>query len=105
LIAYADRLGGSIARLTELLRGPLRGAVGRVHLLPFYRPYDGADAGFDPKDHTEVDARLGTWNDIHTLAETHTIMADVIVNTCPLTRRSSATSSPTATLRRTTGCS
>lgn len=80
LIAYADRLGGSIARLTELLRGPLRGAFGGVHLLPFYRPYDGADAGFDPEDHTEVDPRLGAWNDIHALADTHTVMADVIVN-------------------------
>ena len=80
LIAYADRLGGSIARLAELLRGPLRGAFGGVHLLPFYHPYDGADAGFDPQDHTEVDARLGTWNDIHALADSHTIMADVIVN-------------------------
>ena len=25
----------------------------------FYRPYDGADAHFDPEDHTEVDGRLG----------------------------------------------
>src|SRR6185369_5104357 len=80
LIAYADRLGGSIARLTELLRGPLRGAFGGVHLLPFSRPYDGAAAGFDPEEHTYIDARLGASNDSHALADTHTVISDVIVN-------------------------
>ena len=80
LIAYADRLGGSIRELTRLLRGPLRGVFGGVHLLLFYRPFDGADAGFDPEDHAEVDRRLGTWADVRDLAGTHTVMADVIVN-------------------------
>jgi sucrose phosphorylase len=80
LIAYADRLGGSIRDLTRLLRGPLRGVFGGVHLLPFYRPFDGADAGFDPEDHTEVDRRLGTWADVRDLAGTHTVTADLIVN-------------------------
>ena len=39
-----------------------------MHVLPFYVPFDGADAGFDPQDHTEVDARLGSWDDIAALA-------------------------------------
>lgn len=80
LIAYADRFGGSLHGLIELLHGPLRDTFGGVHILPFYRPYDGADAGFDPEDHTEVDARLGAWADIRDLAQSHTVMADVIVN-------------------------
>ena len=46
LIAYADRLGGSIAGLDRLLAGPLAGLIGGVHVLPCYLPYDGADAGF-----------------------------------------------------------
>ena len=53
---------------------------GGVHLLPFFNPIDGKDAGFDPIDHTEVDRRLGTWSDIATIGTTHYIMADLIVN-------------------------
>ena len=80
LIAYADRLGGTIPTLTDLLRGPLAGLFGGVHLLPFFTPFDGADAGFDPTDHTAVDPRLGTWDDVAELARTVDLMADVIVN-------------------------
>ncbi len=60
LIAYADRLGGDMKGLKQVLEGPLRGVFRGVHILPFFTPYDGADAGFDPVDHTEVDPRLGT---------------------------------------------
>jgi len=80
LIAYADRFGGDLAGLHRLLSGPLRGLFGGVHVLPFYRPYDGADAGFDPEDHTEVDARLGSWPDITALSTDYRVMTDVIVN-------------------------
>ena len=52
LITYADRLGGDLAGVHRLLQGPLAGLFGGVHILPFYRPFDGADAGFDPEDHT-----------------------------------------------------
>ncbi len=80
LIAYADRLGGTIPALAELVRQRFDGAFGGVHILPFYTPYDGADAGFDPVDHTAVDPRLGTWHDVADLASTHEVMADLIVN-------------------------
>jgi sucrose phosphorylase len=80
LIAYADRLGGTFAGLTELVRGPLAGLFGGIHVLPFFDPIDGADAGFDPNDHREVDPRLGTWEDVGRLGETLPIMADLIVN-------------------------
>jgi len=80
LIAYADRFGGDLAGLHRLLSGPLRGLFGGVHVLPFYRPYDGADAGFDPEDHTEVDERLGSWDDVAALSADYRVMADVIVN-------------------------
>ncbi|MEV4603909.1 sucrose phosphorylase [Amycolatopsis sp. NPDC049253] len=80
LIAYADRLGGTLPGLRALLDGPLAGTFGGVHILPFFRPFDGADAGFDPEDHTEIDARLGTWDDLRELSRGHAVMADVIVN-------------------------
>jgi sucrose phosphorylase len=80
LICYADRLGGTLHGLRELLAGPLSGLFGGVHVLPFFHPIDGADAGFDPIDHTEVDPRLGSWQDVRDLAADVEVMADVIVN-------------------------
>jgi sucrose phosphorylase len=80
LITYADRLGGSLPGLRQLLDGPLAGLFGGVHVLPFFSPYDGADAGFDPQDHTVVDPRLGTWDDLRGIGETLETVVDVIVN-------------------------
>ena len=81
LITYVDRLsGGGLGDLKRLLEGPLAGVFGGVHLLPFFDPIDGADAGFDPIDHTSVDARLGTWDDVRELSGVVNVMADVIVN-------------------------
>ena len=79
LITYVDRFGGqTLTELQELLAGPLQGAFGGVHLLPFFYKIDGADAGFDPIDHTRVDDRLGDWNDIQKLSHHIAVMADVI---------------------------
>ena len=82
LIAYVDRLsGGGFRELHSLLHdGPLAGLFGGVHLLPFFWPIDGADAGFDPIDHTHVDPQLGSWDDVRALAERTELMADLIVN-------------------------
>jgi sucrose phosphorylase len=81
LITYADRLGGGdIRTLHRLLKGPLAGLFGGVHILPFYYPSHGADAGFDPIDHTKIDPCLGSWADIKELGQDVDLMADVIVN-------------------------
>ena len=81
LIAYVDRLsGGTLGDLKALLTGPLDGVFGAVHLLPFFYPIDGADAGFDPIDHTQVDPQLGSWADVKALTEHIEVMGDVIVN-------------------------
>ncbi len=81
LITYADRLGGSdIKALHRLLSGPLAGLFGGIHILPFYYPIHGADAGFDPIDHTRIDPCLGSWTDIKELAQDVDLMADLIVN-------------------------
>jgi sucrose phosphorylase len=81
LITYVDRLGGGgLPDLAALLDGPLNGLFGGVHLLPFFYPIDGEDAGFDPIDHTRVDPRLGDWPDVRALAKRTDVMADLIVN-------------------------
>ncbi len=81
LLTYANRLGGDrLVDLQRLLDGPLKGVFGGVHILPFFYPVDGADAGFDPIDHALVDPRVGTWGDITALSATHEITADLIVN-------------------------
>jgi sucrose phosphorylase len=81
LIAYVDRLsGGGFNDLESLLEGPLAGVFGGVHLLPFFDAIDGADAGFDPIDHTSVDPRLGSWDDVRRITGLVDVMADVIVN-------------------------
>jgi sucrose phosphorylase len=81
LITYADRLGGGdISTLHNLLKGPLAGLFGGVHILPFYYPIHGADAGFDPIDHTRIDPCLGSWEDVKALGQDTDLIADLIVN-------------------------
>jgi sucrose phosphorylase len=69
-----------LRELQQLLSSRFAGVFGGVHLLPFFFPIDGADAGFDPIDHTQVDPRLGDWGDIRALTQDLDVMADVIVN-------------------------
>lgn len=80
LITYADRLGGNLAGLKSLLDNEFHGLFGGVHILPFFDPIDGADAGFDPIDHTRVDPRLGSWADVEAIGRDYAVMADLIVN-------------------------
>ncbi len=81
LITYIDRIGcQSIKELTHLFKSQFKGYFGATHLLPFYYPIDGQDAGFDPINHTQVDPRLGDWNDMKDLGGEVSIMADLIVN-------------------------
>jgi sucrose phosphorylase len=80
LVTYADRLAGDLTGLRRLLAGPLAGFTG-VHVLPFFVPFDGVDAGFDPVDHRTVDPRLGSWDDVRALADDGLgVTADLIVN-------------------------
>ncbi|MEO9964914.1 MAG: sucrose phosphorylase [Reichenbachiella sp.] len=82
LIAYIDRFGKKgIAEFHAFLSDHLKDHFeGGIHLLPFYNTIDGADAGYDPKDHTQVDPRLGDWEDIKKLSDEFDLMADLIVN-------------------------
>ncbi len=81
LITYVDRIGcENISDLKSLIQNQFKGLFGGVHLLPFFNPIDGEDAGFDPKNHAQIDPRLGNWNDLKSLSEEVDIMADLIVN-------------------------
>ncbi|BDP99740.1 alpha-amylase family glycosyl hydrolase [Aquiluna sp. KACHI24] len=79
ILVYAERVGGNLSEIEKLLQGPLKDFDG-IHVLPFFHPYDGDDAGFDPIDHTIVDPRLGTWSDFNRISQTHELTADLIVN-------------------------
>ena len=81
LLTYANRLGGNgLEDLQRLLAGPLKDMFGGVHILPFFHPIDGADAGFDPIDHLTVDPRIGSWSNITALSAMVEITADLIIN-------------------------
>ena len=79
ILVYAERVGGNLKEIEKLLAGELRDFDG-IHVLPFFHPYDGDDAGFDPIDHKIVDPRLGSWEDFKRISETHELTADLIVN-------------------------
>ena len=81
LITYVDRLGyKNIDELNSLIKNEFDGLFGGVHILPFFNPIDGTDAGFDPIDHTQIDPRLGDWDDLKKLTGNIDIMSDLIVN-------------------------
>jgi sucrose phosphorylase len=63
-----------------MIQTEFKDLFGGIHLLPFYHPIDGQDAGFDPINHLEIDSRLGNWNNLKTLGNEVGIMADLIVN-------------------------
>ena len=79
ILVYAERLGGSLSHIEKLLANELSDFSG-VHVLPFFHPFDGDDAGFDPIDHTIVDPRLGSWEDFRRISATHELTADLIIN-------------------------
>jgi sucrose phosphorylase len=81
LITYADRLGGGdLKTLHQLLNDPFVGLFGGIHILPFYYPIHGVDAGYDPIDHTQVDPCLGSWENIKGMGRDIDLIADLIVN-------------------------
>ena len=81
LIAYINRLvEGGLPELLEVLNTEFKDLFGGIHILPFYFPIDGSDAGFDPIDHASVDPRLGTWADLAMIGQRWDVMADLIVN-------------------------
>lgn len=78
LITYPDSLGGNMMELHYVLRRYLAGAVGGVHILPFYP--SSADRGFAPLTYHEVDPIFGSWEDIEKIGEDFDLIIDFMVN-------------------------
>lgn len=78
LITYPDSLGKNIEELRDVLKNDLKGAVGGIHLLPFF-PSTG-DRGFAPTDYTKVDPKLGDWSDVEKLGQEYYLMFDFMIN-------------------------
>src|SRR5215203_4650603 len=78
LLTYPDSLGGSLAELRALVRGPLEGCFSGVHVLPPF-PSSG-DRGFAPITYDRIDPAFGSWADIEELARTHAVLLDIMVN-------------------------
>ncbi len=78
LIAYADCMGRNIPELRAILKAYVGDAIGGVHLLPFF-PSSG-DRGFAAMTYRTVDPAFGTWDDVASLGEEYTLMADYMIN-------------------------
>ncbi len=78
LITYPDSLGGNLRLLRETLKTHLDGAVGGIHILPFFP--SSADRGFSPITYDRVDPAFGDWSDIETLSRDYYLMCDMMIN-------------------------
>ena len=78
LITYADSLGKNLRDLERTLDGPLAGAFGGVHILPFF-PSSG-DRGFSPITYREVDPAFGSWEDVDRIGSRYYLMFDYMIN-------------------------
>ena len=82
LITYGDSLRQSgekpLQTLHRFLKEYLSGVIDSVHILPYF-PYS-SDDGFAVIDYTQVNPRLGTWEDIETIAQDFKLMTDLVIN-------------------------
>jgi sucrose phosphorylase len=87
LIAYGDNLAPpsgekisstALARLRAFLEKRNHGSYNYLHILPFH-PYS-SDDGFSVIDYKAIDPRLGTWEDIDSLAREYMLVFDLVMN-------------------------
>ena len=78
LITYADSLGKDLRALERVLHAHLEGAVGGVHILPFFP--SSADRGFAPTRYDKVDEAFGDFSDIERLSRDYDLMFDFMAN-------------------------
>lgn len=78
LITYADSMGKGFAELESILGRHFQGAVGGLHILPFF-PSSG-DRGFSPLCYDTADERFGTLDDVVRLGKKYDLMVDFMVN-------------------------
>jgi len=84
VIAYGDSVlrkdEKPLQTLNRFLDKYLRSSISGVHILPFY-PFT-SDDGFSVLDYSSVNESLGDWEDINTIANNYSLMADLVVNHC-----------------------
>lgn len=82
LIVYGDQMNGGpeppLQILLKYTKKYLKGVFNTLHLLPFF-PYS-SDRGFAVTDFTQVDPRLGTWDDIMSINEHFKLIVDAVLN-------------------------
>lgn len=78
LITYGDSLGRDFKELEEILDTYYKGAVGAVHILPFFP--SSADRGFAPMRYDRVEECFGDFSDLERLGEKYDLMYDFMVN-------------------------
>lgn len=78
LITYPDSMGGNLESLNHVLDKYFKGAVGGVHILPFF-PSSG-DRGFSPLTYDMVEPAFGDWSHIGELSKNYYLMCDMMVN-------------------------
>ncbi|MDR3597737.1 alpha-amylase family glycosyl hydrolase, partial [Clostridium sp.] len=78
LITYADSLGKNLKDLKEVLDEHYAGAIGGVHILPFF-PSSG-DRGFAPMRYDMVDEAFGDIEDVKEISKNNYLMYDFMVN-------------------------
>ncbi len=82
LITYGDQVQRQdeppLTTLKNFLDMYLKNTVNSVHILPFY-PYS-SDDGFSVIDYSEVDPKLGSWNEIEEISKEYRLMVDAVIN-------------------------
>ncbi|QNO17817.1 sucrose phosphorylase [Caproicibacterium amylolyticum] len=78
LITYADGVGKNLKELDDVLEKHYQGAIGGVHILPFFP--SSADRGFAPVRYDIVDPAFGDWKDIQRLSNRYYLMFDFMIN-------------------------
>ena len=82
LITYGDMLTredeNPLTTLHAFLKLHAQSAVNTIHILPFF-PFS-SDEGFSVIDYKTVNPRLGSWEDIHALAQDFDLMFDLVAN-------------------------
>jgi len=82
LITYGDQIQRQgeppLLTLKNFLDNYLKDIVNCVHILPFY-PYS-SDDGFSVISYSEVDPKLGSWNEIEEISKDYRLMVDAVIN-------------------------
>ncbi|WP_044930566.1 sucrose phosphorylase [Mediterraneibacter gnavus] len=78
LVTYADSIGKNLKEMESILDKYYKGAVGSIHILPFFP--SSADRGFAPVRYDKVDEKFGDFEDLKRIGEKYDLMYDFMVN-------------------------